>query len=138
MTVKGHNNTSANDILNSNGNADGMDLSDAAKNARLGNPFRTIDQRIIGTTPSSFTGKEWEQLGVQMQTGKAEIGLTITLPNSSTNHAVSALNINVVDKLRIYGGGVKTVLESIMVVDPRGYIYSINPSRILEVVWIKY
>jgi RHS repeat-associated protein len=127
---RGRGNTSAYDILKANDFEDGAILTSAARKAELGKSI--MDAK-------SLTGREWEQLGIQMRAGKVEIGLTISINGSiSTGHAVSAIGITIQDQLRLIGGNFKSVLQNVMVVDPRGYIYSLNPNRILGITFIRY
>ena len=86
----------------------------------------------------SLSGKEWEQLGMEMQRGTTEvIGVMPQGESLTTGHSVNVTQIQVQDKLRIFGGGTTTVFKGANVWNPLGG--TVHPQKsFFRIIWIHY
>jgi len=124
---QGHGNISANDVLAANSYKDGEDLVIAAQKAGLTNIHAQV----------SLSGTEWEQLGSQLQNGSEVMGIIPQGQSLIAGHAVNITQIRVIDKLRLFGGGIKTFFNGASAWNPIGGAVQ-TQNNFLKVVWIKF
>lgn len=123
----GHGNMKANDFLRANNNAPGGDPSIVADKANISGKVNA---------KMNLSGEEWAQLGPGLEASKTEI-IGVIGNDINAGHTVNVIEITVQEKLKVFGGGSKWILDSTRAWNPIGGVVETQHS-FMKITWIRY